>query len=72
MNRLLEILNIFEEVGYDMLDVMELGLQNSPVIERPAENSGYFSDSSLDSDEETFRNKEFTYLNNNDKNIFYD
>ena len=34
-------------------------------------NDGYFSDSSVDSDEEVFRNAEFTYINNNDTDLFH-
>ena len=58
--------------GFDLINIKELGLQSSPLTDKPAINDGYFSDSSVDSDEEVFRNAEFTYINNNDTDLFYD
>ena len=49
-----------------------LGLQNSPLTDKPTINNGYLSDSSVDSDEEVYRNEEFRYNNNNDADLFYD
>ena len=62
----------FSYAGLDKLEIKSLGFQNSPLTDRPTINSGYFSDSSVDSDEEVFRNDEFTYTNNNDTDLFFD
>ena len=62
----------FMNAGFDQINIKELGLQNSPLTDKPTVNDGYFSDSSVDSDEEIYRNAEFTYINNNETDIFYD
>ena len=71
-HRSIEIAEAFSCAGFDKIDLKELGLQNSPLTDKPTINNGYFSDSSVDSDEEVYRNEEFTYTNNNDTDLFYD
>ena len=71
-HRAIEIADIFTSAGLDQIDIRGLGLQNSPLTDKPTINDGYFSDSSVDSDEEIYRNAEFTYMNNNDTNLFND
>ena len=71
-HRAIEIADTFSCAGLDQIDIRGLGLQNSPLTDKPTINDGYFSDSSVDSDEEIYRNAEFTYMNNNDANIFND
>ena len=70
--RSIEIAEAFSCAGFDKIDLKELGLQNSPLTDKPTINNGYFSDSSVDSDEEVYRNEGFTYTNNNDTDLFYD
>ena len=71
-NRAIEIAEAFTYAGFDLIQIKELGLQSSPLTDKPTINDGYFSDSSVDSDEEAYRNAEFTYINNNDADLFYD
>ena len=70
--RAAEMADAFMNAGFDQINIKELGLQNSPLTDKPTVNDGYFSDSSVDSDEEVYRNAEFTYINNNETDIFYD
>ena len=70
-HRAIEIADAFANAGFDLISIKELGLQSSPLTDKPTINDGYFSDSSVDSDEEVFRNAEFTYINNNDTDLFH-